>query len=133
MLLALPLMTRAVEYSPQYARREGGEPDGKEFNKLWPRSTLEAAIGNKGEVLCRNLIAHRLCKDLVTKVYNGKVYRLQAEKYINSKLPAEHMAILANPNPNPNQEILARDEGKADDSASSGGSPQASAYPHPYP
>ena len=120
-LLALPLMTRAVEYSPQYARREGGEPDGKEFNKLWPRSTLEAAIGNKGEVLCRNLIAHRLCKDLVTKVYNGKVYRLQAEKYINSKLPAEHM------------EILVRDEGKADDSASSGGSPQASAYPNPYP
>jgi hypothetical protein len=24
-LLALPLMTRAIEYSPQYARREGGE------------------------------------------------------------------------------------------------------------
>ena len=59
-LLALPLMTRAVEYSPQYARREGGEPDGKEFNKLWPRSTLEAAIGNprREEVRCLNLIAH---------------------------------------------------------------------------
>ena len=120
-LLALPLMTRAVEYSPQYARREGSEPDGKEFNKLWPRSTLEAAIGNGEEVRCLNFIFHRLCKALVTNVFNGKVYRLQAEKYINSKLPAEHM------------EILARDEGKADDSAISGGSPQASAYPKPYP
>ena len=118
-------MTRAVEYSPQYARREGSEPAGKEFNKLWPRSTLEAAIGNGEEVRCLNFIDHRLCKDVVQNVFNGKVYRLQAEKYINSKLPAEHM------------EILARDEGKADDSAVSGGTPQAlyqaSAYPKPYP
>ena len=35
-------MTRALEYGG----KGGAEVEGKEFNKLWPRSTLEAAIGD---------------------------------------------------------------------------------------
>ena len=105
LLLALPLMTRAAEYGPKKEEgrfggrfAEGGKEEGKEFNKLWPRSTLEAAIGDGvgGEdVRCLSFISHRLCKDLVQNVFDGKVYRLQDEAYIKDKLPAEHMEILA--------------------------------------
>ena len=35
-------MTRALKYGV----KGGAEVEGKEFNKLWPRSTLEAAIGD---------------------------------------------------------------------------------------
>ena len=65
-LLALPLMTADVW--------------GREFNKLWPRSTLEAAIGagiGDETVRCLSFISHRLCKELVFKVFDGYVYRLQ--------------------------------------------------------
>ena len=36
-------MTRALKYG---GSKGGAEVEGKEFNKLWPRSTLEAAIGD---------------------------------------------------------------------------------------
>ena len=48
------------------ATRSGGSgEEGSEFNKLWPRSTLEAAIGDgigDETVKCLSFISHRLCK-----------------------------------------------------------------------
>ena len=71
---------------------------GKEFNKLWPRSTLEAAIGaGIGDETVRllNFISHRLCKELVFKVFDGDVFRLKEGEDMEKSLPAEHMEKLA--------------------------------------
>ena len=95
MLLALPLMTRKPGHDDEFMHESS---PAKEFNQLWPRSTLEAAIGNgigDETVKLLKFISHRLCKDLVFKVFNGYVFRLQGEEYIKEKLPAEHMEILA--------------------------------------